>query len=150
MALRASATSRIGAAPAVVFDFLTDTSKLPNWNRAITEVVDTPTRLSPGTVWRVRIHALGRSWISKSQVTELDRGSFHFSYRSQSDDGNPSYADWTWQVEPDGEGSQVSVTVELKPITFWRKHLLVKVRRPALRDEMLTSLKALGDTLRSS
>jgi hypothetical protein len=65
-----------------------------------------------------------------------------FSYRSQSDDGNPSYADWAWQVEPDRDGSMVSVTVDLKPVTFWRKYLLVKIRRPALRSEMHNSLRA--------
>ena len=100
MATRESATGRVDAPPAVVFGYLIDVSKLPNWNWAITEVVDVPAELTPGAVWRVRISALGQSWVSKSQVTELDPQALRFAYRSQSDDGNPSYVDWAWQVEP--------------------------------------------------
>jgi len=148
MALRETVSGQVDAPPAVVFGCLIDVAKLPEWNRAITDVVDAPTHLAPGTTWKVRIHALGKSWVSKSQVSELDPATRRFSYRSQSDDGNPSYADWAWQVEPDDEdGSMVSVTVDLEPTTFWRKHLLVKIRRPALRREMHASLSALGTAL---
>jgi uncharacterized protein YndB with AHSA1/START domain len=143
MAVRESVSARVDAPPVIVFDFLTDVAKLPDWNHAITSVVDAPAQLAPGAVWRVRIHALGQSWVSKSQVSDLDPDALRFSYRSQSDDGNPSYADWVWQVDPDGDGSITSVTVELRPATFWRKHLLVKIRRPALRREMYQSLKEL-------
>ena len=38
----------------------------------------------------------------------------------------------------------VTVTVDINPITFWRKHLFVRIRRPALRREMHDSLAALG------
>jgi uncharacterized protein YndB with AHSA1/START domain len=150
MAIRESASGRVDAPPAVVFGFLTDVSKLPEWNQAITDVVDSPTQLAPGAVWRVRIHALGQSWVSKSRVSDLDPGALRFSYRSESDDGNPSYADWAWQVEPDGDGSMVSVSVDLKPVTFWRKHLLVRIRRPALRREMHNSLLALGTAIQTT
>jgi len=77
-------------------------------------------------------------------VSELDPANRRFSYRSQSDDGNPSYADWVWQVEPDGAGSTVSATVDLNPVTFWRRHLLIKLRRPGLRNEMHRSIEQLG------
>jgi hypothetical protein len=135
----------------MVFGYLIDVSKLPEWNQAITDVVEAPNRLAPGTTWKVGIHALGKSWVSKSQVSELDPATRRFSYRSQSDDGNPSYADWAWQVDSDDEhGSTVSVTVDLEPMTFWRKHLLVKIRRPALRREMHASLNALNTALHAS
>ncbi len=150
MAIRESVSGRVDAPPAIVFGFLTDVSRLPEWNRAITDVVDAPTRLVPGAVWKVRIHALGQSWVSKSRVSELDPETLRFSYRSQSDDGNASYADWAWQVEPDGDGSMVSVTVDLKPVTFWRKYLLVKIRRPALRSEMRDSLGALRTAIQTT
>jgi hypothetical protein len=87
---------------------------------------------------------MGKSWVSKSQVATLDPAAGHFAYRSQSDDGNPSYADWDWQIEPEDRGSRVTVRVDLNPVTFWRKHLLVHLRRPALRKEITESLKALG------
>lgn len=94
MGIRESVSERVDAPPATVFGFLTDVSRLPEWNRAITDVVETPTLLVPGEVWKVRLHALGQSWVSKSQLSELDPGAHRFSYRSQSDDGIPSYADW--------------------------------------------------------
>ena len=51
-----------------------------------------------GSAWVVELHALGQSWPSRSTVTLLDRSTRRFSYRSQTDDGNPSHADWNWQV----------------------------------------------------
>jgi uncharacterized protein YndB with AHSA1/START domain len=150
MTVRESASAPIDAPPALVFELLTDVSRLPEWNRAITEVVETPPRLTVGAVWKVRLRALGQSWVSKSEVSELDPDTRRFSYRSQSDDGNPSSADWTWQVEPADGGSTVSVSVDLRPVTFWRKHLLVKLRRPALRREMHASLVALSAAVRTT
>jgi hypothetical protein len=141
--IRETVSERFRAAPPQVFGYLTDVAKLPEWNRAITGVVEAPPDLVAGATWKVGIHALGQSWVSVSRVSELDRAACRFSYRSQSDDGNPSYADWSWHVAPDGDGSMVTVSVELTPLTFWRKHLLVKVRRPALRAEMGDSLRAL-------
>ena len=142
--MREAASTRVAASPDAVFRTLTNVSKLPEWNRAITEVVEAPAQLAGGAVWKVRIHALGQSWVSKSQVSALDPATRRFAYRSQSDDGNPSYADWEWHVDPDGDGSVVTVTVDLNPVTFWRKHLFVRIRRPALHKEMQASLDALG------
>jgi uncharacterized protein YndB with AHSA1/START domain len=142
--LRESARARIAASPEPVFSLVTDPSRLPSWNRAIADVVEAPERLESGSVWKVRIHALGQSWVSKSRVSTLDPVAGRFAYRSQTEDGNPSYADWEWHVEPDQDGSKVTVTVELNQTTFWRKYLLVRIRRPALRKEIGNSLNALG------
>lgn len=150
MLVRETASAHIDATPTVVFSFLTDLSRLPEWNQAITEVDAVPAQLSCGAVWKVRLHALGQSWVSRSRVDEIDPEARRFSYRSQTDDGNPSYADWVWLVEDDGDGCNVVVSVVLEPMTFWRKHLLVKIRRPALRREMAGSLDALGAALRKS
>jgi hypothetical protein len=147
MGLRESASARVDARPEAVLSVVTCVSRLPEWNPAITDVVEAPERLEPGTVWKVRVRALGQSWVSKSEVVALDPVARRFAYRSQSDDGNPSYADWEWHVEPDGDGSRVTVTVDLNPVTFWRKHLLIRVRRPALRKEMHESLVALGSAV---
>jgi hypothetical protein len=144
MAMHASASARIPAPPGVIFDLITDPWRLPSWNRAITEVVEGPEQLEDGSVWKIRLHALAQTWVSKSQVSAIDPVSRTFAYRSQTDDGNSSYADWEWHVESDPEGSRVTVKVELHPTTFWRKHLLVKVRRPALTKEMQDSLNALS------
>jgi hypothetical protein len=145
--MRVQATTHVDAPPAGVFARLVDIERLPDWNHAITEVVEQPWQLAPGAVWKVRLHALGQSWVSKSTLIELDKAQGRFRYRSQTDDGNRSYADWEWTVQPDGSGAQVEVAVELHPLTFWRKYLLVHIRRPALRNEMIASLAALAETV---
>src|SRR5579884_3313835 len=128
VSIRESATRHIAASPADVFRLVTDPGRLPAWNRAITEVVEAPDHLEAGSVWKVRVHALGSSWVSRSEVAELDPAQGRFAYRSQTDDGNPSHADWQWVVRAVGNGgSEVTVSVELVPATFWRKHLLVKL-----------------------
>lgn len=144
MGRRESASTRIGATPDAVFGLVTDVSRLPEWNRAITEIVEAPAQLDAESVWKVRIHALGQSWVSKSRVSVLDPAAGRFAYSSQSDDGNPSYADWEWNVEPHESGSIVTVTVDPNPVTFWRKHLLIRIRRLGLRKEMQDSLTALA------
>lgn len=143
MGTQESVSARVGASPEAVFSLVTDVSRLPEWNQAITGVVEAPERLDAGSEWKVRLHALGQTWVSKSQVSAIDPLTGRFAYRSQSDDGNASYADWEWHVDADGDGSMVTVTADLNPVTFWRKHLLVRIRRPALRKEMRASLAAL-------
>jgi hypothetical protein len=138
----------IDAPPQSVVDRVSDIARLPEWNRAITEVLEKPERLVPGSVWKVRMCAIGQTWTSRSTLSALDETTGRFRYRSQSDDGNPSYADWDWSVTERGSGSQVIVTVTLNPVTFWRKYLLVYLRRPALRREMNASLIALSTTVR--
>ena len=139
-----SVSTYVDAPPTTVLEQVTDIARLPEWNRAITAVLESPARLIAGAVWKVRLHALGQTWVSASTLSELNEAVGRFRYRSQTDDGNPSYADWEWLVAGDGPGSQVTVTVTLHPATFWRKHLLVKLRRPALRREMQASLRALA------
>jgi hypothetical protein len=52
-------------------------------------------------VWKIRLHALSQTWVSRSQVSAIDPVAGLFTYRSYADDGNPSFADWEWRVEPD-------------------------------------------------
>ncbi len=147
MALQESASVRIDAAPTDVFALLTDIARLPEWNRAIVEVTERPALLTPGAAWKVRLEALGQSWVSRSTVNSLDSAALRFTYRSQTDDGNPSFADWDWRVRSDGGGAKVAVVVTLHPVTFWRRYLLVHVRRPALRREMRSSVAALASAV---
>jgi uncharacterized protein YndB with AHSA1/START domain len=135
----------IGAPPDAVFNRVVDVDALPTWNGAIREVVERPDSLAPGAVWKVKIHALGSTWVSRSEVTALDRADRRFAYRSQSDDGNPSYADWNWKVDSETGGSQITVTVDANPKSFFRKYLLIHVRKPSLRKEMQVSLAKLSE-----
>src|SRR5437016_4400730 len=106
------------ASPSAVFSIVTDVSRLPEWNEAITDVVEAPEHLEAGSVWKVCLHALGQTWVSKSQVSVIDSVTGRFAYRSQSDDGNPSYVDWEWQVDGDPDGSIVTLTADINPIPF--------------------------------
>ena len=128
-----------------VFATVTDIARLPEWNQAMTSVVAQPALLDVGAEWIVEFHVLGRTWRSRSTLEELDAASRRFSYRSGTDDGNPSYARWTWEVVDDPAGSRVTTTWTLHPVTFWRRVLLVRVRgRQLARREVPTSLAALA------
>ena len=141
----AHASSVVPAPPDVVFATLTDIARLPDWNAVMTNVVDQPAVFAVGSEWVVAFHALGRTWRSRSTVEELDLAGRRFAYRSSTDDGNPSHAQWAWTVSDDPAGSRVTVTWTLHPVTFWRRVLLVRVRsRQLARTELPASLSALA------
>jgi hypothetical protein len=147
----ASASSILDAPVDDVFATLTDISRLPDWNTAITGVIAQPDRLEVGAQWIVGMHALAQSWHSRSTVEELDSIRRRFSYRSVTDDGNPSYALWTWDVADHRDGALVTVSCELHPRTFWRRVLLVRIRnRQLARTELPHSLAALGAAAKRS
>jgi uncharacterized protein YndB with AHSA1/START domain len=145
MGVEAHASAVVSAVPDVVFATLTDIASLPAWNDAMTMVVDQPARLDVGAEWVVEFRALGRRWRSRSTVEELDVPGRRFAYRSRTDDGNPSYARWSWEVADDPAGSHVTVNWSLHPATFWRRVLLVRIRAYQLaHTELPSSLAALA------
>jgi uncharacterized membrane protein len=128
-----------------LFEIITDISRLPDWNTAITSVLQQPDRLAVGARWIVEMHALGQTWHSRSVVEVLDPIGRCFAHRSVTDDGNPSYALWRWVVADHPDGAVVTVTVELHPRSFWRRVLLVRIRsRQLAHTELTRSLAALG------
>ena len=127
-----------------VFAFVTDVDRLPEWNAIIAEVVERPSVVQRDAEWVVRIKDMGTSWASRSRVEEYDVDRRVFSYRSCTDDGNPSYAIWRWQIEDDtGGASRVTVGWDLHPETFWRRVLLARIRSRRLRREVPASIDAL-------
>lgn len=139
------ASTVVPAPPDLVFAVLTDVARLPDWNAAMTHVVDQPAVLAIGSEWVVAFRALGQTWHSRSVVEELDLTGRRFAYRSGTDDGNPSHARWTWTVTDQPAGSRVTVTWTLHPATFWRRALLARVRsRQLARTEVPASLSALA------
>ena len=140
-------TAEVDVAADAVFATLTDLDRLPDWNDAIAAVVDRPERLEPGAEWVVKMHALGQSWASRSKAVDYDLAARRFRYRSGTDDGNPSWADWTWTVSAiDATRSRVTVSWELHPATFWRRVLLVRIRSRQLRNrELPASLSRLAE-----
>jgi uncharacterized protein YndB with AHSA1/START domain len=148
MELRGSITETINAAASEVFILVSDIDRLPEWNKLITRVVERPTELTRDAEWVVEMRAMGNSWNSRSRVVEHDRGSLRFCYRSQTDDGNPSFGLWTWTVKDAGpEAATVTVEWELHPKTFARCVLLARVRHRQLRNEVRESLRAVERTL---
>lgn len=138
-------TRRIEADPDAVFRTVTDLSGLPEWNHAIARVLEMPGELTTGSEWVVEVRALGRRWPSRSRLEELDPQTRRFAYRSGTDDGNPSFATWTWTVTEAPGGCEVEVTWRVHPRTFWRRVLFARVREAQLRrHEVPASLVALG------
>jgi uncharacterized protein YndB with AHSA1/START domain len=144
MTTSVSASRVIEASPDDVFSTITDVARLPEWNEAITALIQRPERVEVGAQWVVEMHALGRTWHSRSIVETLDPIGRCFAYRSATDDGNPSFALWTWIVAGQPDGALVTVASELHPHTFWRRVLFVRIRsRQLARTELVSSLGAL-------
>lgn len=129
----------------VTFAAITDLARLPEWNEQMTEIVDRPEQLAPGAEWVVEFAVFGRRWRSRSTVGMIDAEAGRFEYRTQTDDGNPSFTNWSWLVEPLAEGCRVSVGWSLHPATFWRRVLFARVRaRQLAHTEVPASLVALA------
>jgi len=147
MAVGGSATLPVAAPASAVFALVTDLAHLPEWNSIITRVVEEPTALVSGAEWVVELKAMGNTWKSRSRVLALDPAARRFAYRSQTDDGNPSYGDWTWQVADNASSATVTVSWDLHPQTFWRRTLLARVRNRQLGREVKASLQSLEGVL---
>ncbi|MCA1673028.1 MAG: SRPBCC family protein [Actinobacteria bacterium] len=146
---RGSASAVIVAPADAVFEVVTDPSRMTLWNAVMTEVVEVPEAMAPGSEWVVAFQASRvMRWRSRSRCEALVQSDRTFVHRSGTDDGNPSYAIWTWTVEPEGKGrSTLRVTWELHPETVLRKVLLSRIRNRMLRSEVPASLSALNTLL---
>ena len=142
---KTSAYRTVATSADAVFATLVDVPGLPAWNDAIDRVIEAPASLSVGDEWVVELAALGQRWPSRSRVLEIDPAARVFAYRSRTDDGNPSYVDWRWEVTPAGDRARVAVSWDVHPLTFWRRLLLVHIRKRQLaRSEVPHSLDALA------
>ncbi|MGH2730170.1 MAG: SRPBCC family protein, partial [Actinomycetota bacterium] len=141
--LQGSVTDRLSVPPDDLFDLISSVDRLPEWNEHIHHVVDAPTGPTrEGDEWVVEIRVMGTRWNSRSRIEELDRDARRLSLVSQTDDGNPSYGRWKWQVMPVGGKAEITVSWELYPKTFWRRVLIARIRHRQLRDEVRSSLRA--------
>jgi hypothetical protein len=133
-----------------LFRQITNIDQLPEWNDLIQHVVERPAMLERSAEWVVRLKKFGSSWNSRSQVEEHDEGALRFVYRSQTDDGNPSYVVWTWQIANDPDGARVTVGWDLRPKTFWRRVLFAPLRNRDLRKEVPRSIRAAAAAVTNS
>jgi uncharacterized protein YndB with AHSA1/START domain len=144
-----NATALVRATPDEVFAQLTDVDRLPSWNTELVEVLERPERLLPGTEFVVRMHAAGMTWPSRTRVLEVDPARRHLVYRSVSDDGNPSFTIWTWDVAPHPAGAEVTVAWDPNPRTLMRRCIVVHWRRRCLRRQVPRSLRSLAAAVES-
>jgi hypothetical protein len=91
---RCTVTRRVEADPDATLRTLCDLQRLPDWNPSISRLLEVPEALVPGAEWVVEVVALGQHWPSRSRLVVLDERARRFEYRSMTDDGNPSYAEW--------------------------------------------------------
>lgn len=138
-----SATTHMHASPGDIFAVITDIDRLPEWNDAIERILERPATMTPGAEWLIVMHPsrLPR-WKSRSHVVDVEPDA-RFSYRSHTEDSNPSYATWTWDLTPTADGTQVDVTWEANPKTAFRQLLAAPIRRRMLEREVATSLDRL-------
>jgi uncharacterized protein YndB with AHSA1/START domain len=142
--IHGSANDRVDADAEAVFRLITDVDRLPEWNDAIECVVERPTELTAGAEWIVKMHPNRvMSWNSRSTVEEIDRDAHRFTYRTVNADGNPSYAEWTWEITPLESGADVSVTWDVYLETIDRRLLAGPIRQRQLRKEVAASLQAI-------
>ena len=141
--LEGSITERLSVSADDVFDLISSVDRLPEWNEHIHHVVKAPsgpTRV--GDEWIVEIRAMASRWNSRSRIEAADRDARRFALRSQTDDGNPSYAIWEWLMKPAGDETDVTVSWQLHPKTFVRRFLLARIRHRQLKEEVRGSLRA--------
>lgn len=144
-------TIDLAASATDVFDLLVDVDRLPEWNTHVHHVIARPDRpLAEGVEWVIQMRAMGTRWPSRSRALTVDRTALTLEHRSSSDDGNPSYALWSWQVTPTGPGCRLTVTWAAHPKSFWRRLLLARARRPVLAREVTGSLAGLDAYLRDA
>ncbi len=130
--------------PDVAFATLIDVDRMPSWNARMTHVVEAPAELAEGREWVIGFRYMGSRFNSRSVVLELDREERRFVHRSKPDDDNPSCTVWTWKVEPEGDGSRITMEWDLQPATFARKRLVTPLRaRQMVRQDAPESLAAL-------
>src|SRR5262245_55925888 len=96
-------SAEVAAPAADVFRALTDVDHLPEWNDRIARVIETPSRpMDVGAVWvvKMKIPSPPASWPSRATCTAYEPETLLFAHRSMTDDGNPSFVEWRWQVAP--------------------------------------------------
>ena len=141
--LEGSITERLSVAPDELFDLISTAGRLPDWNGHIHHVVDAPSGPTrEGDDWVVEMRASGARWNSRSRIEEVDRNARRFALTARTDDGNPSFARWRWEMTPLEDATEVTVSWQLYPKTFWRKVLFARIRHRQLKEEVRESLRA--------
>ena len=108
--MRVAETFSIARRPEVVFDYVTDPSKLTAWQTAHTSV-EQLTEGPPGLGTRVRERTKPAGGTEFEQIVEFAEFDRPRRLRVHVVEG-PYPIDGTWTFEPEGDGTRVSFTAE--------------------------------------
>ena len=108
--MRVSETFSVARPPEVVFDYVTDPSKLVDWQTAHTSV-EQLTEGQPGLGTRVRERTKPGGGKEFEQIVEFAEFDRPRHLRVHVVEG-PYPIDGTWTFEPEGEGTRVRFTAE--------------------------------------
>jgi len=103
--MRVEQTFTVGRPPEVVFDYLTDPSKLADWQRSKTSV-EQLTDGAPGLGTRVRERTKPPGGKESEQIVEFTEFERPLRVHMHIVEG-PYPIDGTWSFEPDGDGTRV-------------------------------------------
>jgi uncharacterized protein YndB with AHSA1/START domain len=146
-----SDAARLTAPADDVFAALVDADRLPEWNAKIHHVIESDgTPVVEGSEWVVQMRASGVRWPSRARALVVDPVGRRLEHESRSDDGNPSYGLWSWQVTPVDTGCELTIAWAIYPRTWGRRLAGARIRRPALISEVRASLAGLDDHVRAS
>lgn len=108
--MRVEETFIVARSPEVVFDYVTDPSKLSTWqtsNRSVEQLTDGPPGL--GSRFRERTKPpLGKEFEQVTEFTEFDRPRRVHVHIVE----GPYPVDGTWTFEPEGDGTRVRFIAE--------------------------------------
>ena len=130
-----TATRQLDRPAGAVWEQLTDWDRAAEWLGVDSIRAEGPTAVGTELVFRAR----GKE--RRSEIVAVDPGR---SVTTRSRQGGVT-ADYTYRVEPDGEGSRVTLTADVRTSGLWA--LLGPVIRAAIRKEDAGQLDALARTL---
>ena len=111
---------RIDASPEVVFAVVSDVENSPDridWYERVDMLTDGPVRV--GTKWRETRRMNNKQSVEEWEMTALESPNYFTAYC----DSQGYDVEWTMRVDPDGEGSRLTLDMTTKPRTFIGKLL---------------------------
>ncbi|MCF3131176.1 SRPBCC family protein [Streptomyces olivochromogenes] len=101
----------VGAAPARVYDLISDVSAIHRWSPNATDVAyDQNAGPLVGAWFSGRNHRNGKQWTTRSQITRAEPGTAFTFIVGGADDG---IVRWSWTFEPRGRGTLVQQSWQL-------------------------------------
>lgn len=112
---KAEATEIIAADPGVLYDLVSDLSRMGEWSPEATggRWVGGATGAAVGAKFKGNNAKSWRRWSTESEVTTADRGK-RFAFRVRA--GGVSVSEWTYEFEPGPVGTQITERwIDLRP-----------------------------------